>query len=67
VRELENRVVELTNQTDILLDALGDIGHMAAQLKSDLIVDGGSSSTAFARFCDNLMGLSMGRTHLSQA
>ena len=73
VRELENRVVELTNQTDILLDALGDIGHMAAQLKADLVVDsgggggggggGGSTATstaAFARFCDNLMGLSLG-------
>ena len=65
LRELENRVVELTNQTDILRDALGDISHMAAQLKADLILDGGGSSAAFARFCDNLVGLSLGRTHLS--
>jgi ankyrin repeat protein len=63
VRELENRVVELTNQTDILLDALGNIGRMAAQLKADLILDGGGSSKAIIRFCDNLMGLNVGRTH----
>jgi ankyrin repeat protein len=65
VRELENRVVVLTNQTEIMQDALSDIAHIAAQLKSDLLLDGsvGSNSTALAKFCDNLMGLSQISTH----
>ena len=37
VWELENCVVELTNQSDIMQDALNDIVHIAAQLKANLI------------------------------
>jgi len=36
VRDLENRVVELTNGSDVLHDALNDIVHIAAQLKANL-------------------------------
>ena len=62
VRELENRVVELTNRSDILQDALGDIVHIAAQLKADLInndkrTDG---KMEIKKFCDNLMSLNLG-------
>jgi ankyrin repeat protein len=65
LRELENRVVALTNQTEIMQNALSDIAHIAAQLKSDLALDGsaGSNSTALAKFCDNLMGLSQVSTY----
>ena len=63
VRELENRVAELTNRNDIITDALNDIVHIAAQLKADLMnsksSDGGNVEQ-LTKFCDNLMGLSLG-------
>jgi len=63
VRELENRVVDLTNRNDIITDALNDIVHIAAQLKADLMnsksSDGGNVEQ-LTKFCDNLMGLSLG-------
>ncbi|KAL3795734.1 hypothetical protein ACHAW5_007340 [Stephanodiscus triporus] len=61
VRELENRVVELTNQADMMRDSLGHIANMAAELKADLILDGSGNSTALAKFCNNLMRLSRER------
>ena len=65
VRELENRVVDLTNRNDIITDALNDVVHIAAQLKADLMNSkssdgGGSNVEQLTKFCDNLMGLSLG-------
>ena len=61
VRELENRVVDLTNRNDILQDALNDIVHIAAQLKADLMNKKSSDGKAeLTKFCDNLMGLNLG-------
>lgn len=62
VRELENRVVELTNRSDILTDALNDVVHIAAQLKADLINSkkGTDGKFELAKFCDNLMSLNLG-------
>lgn len=61
VRELENRVVELTNRSDIMQDALNDIVHIAAQLKADLISSKKSDGkNELTKFCDNLMSLSVG-------
>jgi len=61
VRELENRVVDLTNRNDILQDAMNDIVHIAAQLKADLMNKKSSDGKAeLTKFCDNLMGISLG-------
>jgi hypothetical protein len=61
VRELENRVVELTNRVDILSGALNDIVHVAAQLKADMINNKRSDGKLeIKNFCDNLMSLNLG-------
>jgi len=61
VRELENRVVDLTNRNDILQDAMNDIVHIAAQLKADLMNKKSSDGKVeLTKFCDNLMGISLG-------
>lgn len=61
VRELENRVVELTNRVDILTGALSDIVHTAAQLKADLINNKRSDGKMeMKKFCDNMMTLNLG-------
>ena len=62
VRELENRVVELTNRSDILQDALNDVVHIAAQLKADLLNSkkGTDGKMELTKFCDNLMSLNLG-------
>lgn len=62
VRELENRVVELTNRSDILQDALNDVVHIAAQLKADLMNSqkGSDGKPELTKFCDNLMSLNLG-------
>ena len=61
VRELENRVVELTNRSDLLSAALNDIVHVAAQLKADLINNKRSDGKMeIKKFCDNLMSLNLG-------
>ncbi|KAL9184835.1 hypothetical protein ACHAXT_002612 [Thalassiosira profunda] len=68
VRELENRVVDLTNRADILQDALNDVVHIAAQLKADL-AEGkkGDGKAELAKFCDNLMSLNLGAAGGMQA
>mmetsp|Transcript_28280 Transcript_28280/g.59474 ORF Transcript_28280/g.59474 Transcript_28280/m.59474 type:complete len:683 (+) Transcript_28280:277-2325(+) len=67
VRELENRVVDLTNRVDILQDALGDIVHIAAQFKADLINNKKSDGKLeMKKFCDNLMSLNVGTTSQTQ-
>lgn len=62
VRELENRVVDLVNRSDILQDALNDVVHIAAQLKADLMSGkkGSDGKAELAKFCDNLMSLNLG-------
>lgn len=60
VRELENRVVELTNMSDTLQDKLNDIGSIAAQLKADLM-SGNNEKAVLTKFCENLMGLTVGQ------
>mmetsp|Transcript_304 Transcript_304/g.604 ORF Transcript_304/g.604 Transcript_304/m.604 type:complete len:658 (+) Transcript_304:420-2393(+) len=62
VRELENRVVELTNQSEMLKGALNDIVHISAQLKADLVnkKKGSDGKMEFTKFCDNLMSLNLG-------
>lgn len=62
VRELENRVLELTNRSDVLQDAFSDIVHIAAQLKADLMHSkkGSDGKVELTNFCDNLMSLSVG-------
>lgn len=59
VRELENRVVELTNMSDNLQEALNDIAHIAAQLKTDLTSGSNNEKAVLTKFCENLMGLTM--------
>ena len=68
VRELENRVVDLTNRADVLQDALNDVVHIAAQLKADL-AEGkkGDGKAELAKFCDNLMSLNLGAAGGMQA
>lgn len=65
VRELENRVVDLTNRNDILQESLNDIVHIAAQLKADLMNSkkGSDGKLELTKFCDNLMGLRLGVAH----
>eukprot|EP00584_Thalassiosira_punctigera_P009437 CAMPEP_0172545164 /NCGR_PEP_ID=MMETSP1067-20121228/15151_1 /TAXON_ID=265564 ORGANISM="Thalassiosira punctigera, Strain Tpunct2005C2" /NCGR_SAMPLE_ID=MMETSP1067 /ASSEMBLY_ACC=CAM_ASM_000444 /LENGTH=662 /DNA_ID=CAMNT_0013331859 /DNA_START=129 /DNA_END=2117 /DNA_ORIENTATION=- len=62
VRELENRVVELTARSDVLRDALCDVVHIAAQLKADLMSGkkGADGRAELTKFCDNLMSLNLG-------
>ena len=62
VRELEERVVELTGRADVLQNALNDVVHIAAQLKADLMNSKKSSNgkVELAKFCDNLIGLNLG-------
>jgi len=57
VRELENRVLELTNRYDVLQDAVCDIAGVATQLKLDLKLDTSPSGVALVKFCDMLMKL----------
>ncbi len=59
VRELENRVVELTNMSDNLQEALNDIAHIAAQLKADLTSGNTNEKAVLTKFCENLMGLTV--------
>jgi len=62
VRELENRVVELTNRAEVLQYALGDVVHFAAALRADLMSSGkkGDCRAEMVKFCDGLMGLDVG-------
>lgn len=57
VREVENRVLELTNRYDVLQEAVCDIASVATQLKSDLKLDTSPSGVALIKFCDMLMKL----------
>jgi len=68
VRELENRVVELTNRSDILQDAFNDVVHIAAQLKADLMSSkkGSDGKMELTKFCDNLMSLNLGVNGMQQ-
>jgi len=68
VRELENRVVELTNRGDVLMEALNDIVHIAAQLKADLMNNTKSSNhgAELTKFCDNLMSLGVAQQQPGQ-
>lgn len=59
VRELENRVVELTNRADMLQDALYDVTQIAGQLRADLTNNKGDSKAEIVKFCDNLMRLNI--------
>ena len=59
VRELENRVVELTNMSDNLQEALNNIANIAAQLKTDLTSGNTNEKAVLTKFCENLMGLTM--------
>jgi len=68
VRELENRVVELTNRSDIMQDSLNDVVHIAAQLKADLMISkkGSDGKMELTKFCDNLMSLNLGANGVQQ-
>ena len=67
VRELENRVLDLANRSDILQEALNDIVHIAAQLKADLMSSNKSDTKAeLSKFCDNLMSLGVGVNGMQQ-
>lgn len=67
VRELENRVLDLTNQSDILQEALNDVVHIAAQLKADLMSSNKLDTKAgLSKFCDNLMSLNVGVNGMQQ-
>lgn len=61
VRELEDRVVELTNMSDNLQEALNDIAHIAAELKKDLTSGNNNEKAVLTKFCENLMRLTMGQ------
>ena len=59
--ELEDWVVDSTNQVDALREALRGVAHVTGNLKADLAGWKKSDCRAeLSRFCDNLMGLGLG-------
>lgn len=61
VHELENRVLELTQRTELLQYALNDMVHFAGSTKAELDMNPQSSGREeITKFCNNLMSLDVG-------